>query len=99
MYKIDRCIFLQTRPKWIGDMLINVNRGCYDWFTTKDEVLKALQEIKEILSKSIVRYKRSRTRVSQLFDLQVENESLIVYFKERKISKNKLLVFSIIERG
>lgn len=94
MYKVTKKVHSEAKPDWMVGVLYQIPPKVYDWQESFDACMKHLIIIKDILEKSSVKWHRGSRNLTQIRNVKVKGESLLVLTKAGRSS----LSFRIIEK-
>ena len=94
MFKIKKKVHYDKKPGWIVGLLYNIPPSVYDWQESAEACMKRMTIIKDILEKSSVNWHRGYRNLTQIRDIKVKDESLVISTKTGRSS----LSFSIVEK-
>ncbi|WP_418332726.1 hypothetical protein [Segatella sp.] len=81
MYKVKKKVHSEAKPDWMVGVLYQIPPKVYDWQESYDACMKHLIIIKDILEKSSVKWHRGSRNLTQIRNVKVKGESLLVLTK------------------
>lgn len=94
MYKVKKKVHSEAKPDWMVGVLYQIPPKVYDWQESYDACMKHLIIIKAILEKSSVKWHRGSRNLTQIRNVKVKGESLLVLTKAGRST----LSFRIIQK-
>lgn len=94
MYKVKKKVHSEAKPDWMVGVLYQIPPKVYDWQESYDACMKHLIIIKDILEKSSVKWHRGSRNLTQIRNVKVKGESLLVLTKAGRST----LSFRIIQK-
>lgn len=94
MYKVKKKVHSEAKPDWMVGVLYQIPPKVYDWQESYDACMKHLIIIKDILEKSSVKWHRGSRNLTQIRNVKIKGESLLVLTKAGRST----LSFRIIQK-
>lgn len=94
MFKIQKKVHCETKPTWMVCLLYKIPPTVYDWQDSTDACKKRLTIIKNIIEKTSVRWHRGNKSLTQIREVKIRDESLVLSTKSGRSS----LSFKIIQK-
>ena len=92
MYKVKKKVHSEAKPDWMVGVLYQIPPKVYDWQESYDACMKHLIIIKDILEKSSVKWHRGSRNLTQIRNVKVKGESLLVLesYKNKRKCNNEI---------